>query len=498
MATKIDINMFLISLLIIVLIYFTFIIINIFIKSKLKTNRLRNPLILILIGVSTKIFFTFNILNVNMKVINSIIYSLILFSTIKILDYMFKEIYFVKLNNKVPKLMNDIATGIIYFVTFFMILKIELGIDLTPLLTTSAVLSMVIGLALQDTLTNFISGIVINLEKPFKIGDWVLVNEVEGKVVETNWRTTKILTFDNDFLIIPNGNIVKNSIINFYYPTTSHILNLYLGTSYNDPPNKVKKVILDVIKDIKGILLVPLPQIRLIKYNDFSVDYEVRIWISDYGNKKTIENSLMTHIWYAFRREGIKIPYPIRESYIHRAQDNIKYEVEIKKHDILKEIEFFNRMNDEILEKISNKLEKIVYGKNETIVKQGNKGDSFYIIYSGEVSVLIDTEKVAELKKGDFFGEMSLFTGKEITATVVALEDVELLKLNKESFSEIIKENKELAEMLSDIITKRELENEEKKIGNLKLGKKTEREKKRIADKKKKGIFDNIVKFFNL
>lgn len=216
-----------------------------------------------------------------------------MYFAIKLLEYIILDVYVKKSKFVVPKLMHDIAVSLIYFIVFFSVLKMQLGIDLTPLLTTSAVISMVIGLALQDTLSNFIAGIVIHIERPFKYGEWVLVNGIEGKIVEINWRTVKILTFSNDFLVIPNSAVVKDSIINFNYPTPNHLHTLEIGVSYDEPPNKLKAAAKEIAMDIPYVLKQPEPIITLVKYNDFSIDYEIKLWINDFGKKNLYQMNFL-------------------------------------------------------------------------------------------------------------------------------------------------------------------------------------------------------------
>ncbi|MBF0568344.1 MAG: mechanosensitive ion channel [Nitrospirae bacterium] len=218
-------------------------------KDNVKAGRSSSLIyyaLLVLLAVAIGIYVFVNKPPVDIKVTNAFVYGLFFYGIFKIADYFFSTLYIERAKIAVPKLIHDIVTAVIYAIALFAILKIQFGIDLTPIITTSAVFSMVIGLALQDTLTNLIAGVVLHIETPFRINDWIRVKETDGKVVEINWRTTKLLTRTNDYLVIPNGNIIKDTILSVNYPTPNQIMSLFVGVDYETPPNKVKQVIASV------------------------------------------------------------------------------------------------------------------------------------------------------------------------------------------------------------------------------------------------------------
>lgn len=491
-------NMILLSILIFVSLFFISLFTSIYFQKRFNLQRIKTPLVTISILVSVRIIFELNKIEWNKNKINAFIYIGIMYFAIKLLDYIILDVYVKKSKFVVPKLMHDIAVSLIYFIVFFSVLKMQLGIDLTPLLTTSAVISMVIGLALQDTLSNFIAGIVIHIERPFKYGEWVLVNGIEGKIVEINWRTVKILTFSNDFLVIPNSAVVKDSIINFNYPTPNHLHTLEIGVSYDEPPNKLKAAAKEIAMDIPYVLKQPEPIITLVKYNDFSIDYEIKLWINDFGKKKFVSDEFFTRLWYKFKRENIKIPYPIREIYTHeeRKTNTKTSEFICINCEYIKAVDIFSELDHNIIEKIAQKAIKELYGKNEILFKQGDAGDSFFIIISGEVDVVINDKKTVILKNGNFFGEMSLLTGKERAATIIARTDMECLVISKQNFSEIVNLYPEVLENLSKTLVKREMEN--KLEADNKLKNTLSKNEKMLAEKKEKSVLKKIKDFFDV
>ncbi|MBF0321016.1 MAG: mechanosensitive ion channel [Nitrospirae bacterium] len=468
-------------------------------KDKIKprhSSSLIYYVLLVLTAAAVGIYVLVKKPPIDIQVVNAVVYAFIFYGIFKIADYFFNTLYIEKAKIAVPKLIHDIVTAIIYSVALFAILKIQFGIDLTPVITTSAVFSMVIGLALQDTLTNLIAGVVLHIENPFRINDWVRIKDTDGKVVEINWRTTKLLTRENDYLVIPNGNIIKDTILSVNYPSTEQIMSLFVGVDYDTPPNKVKQVIESVCLKTYTEKMPP-PEVRLVKYNDSSIEYEIRVWINDYGLKHHIANIIMTKLWYAFKRENIRIPFPIRDVYCHpvnTVDSNDEFE---QKYSAIKRIEFFSVFTEDVQREIASLLAQKHYGRGESIFEEGDEGDSFYVIRRGRVSVTVAGNEVAVLKRGDFFGEISLFTGGIRTASVTAKDDALILVLNKEGFSKIIMDNPSAVESISAIITRREIENEQlaQKISAQALSE--EQLNAQFASKKSK-MFNKIKAFFNL
>src|SRR3972149_2084265 len=202
-----------------------------------------------------------------------------------------------------PTLLRALVCALVYLGALLILLKAVLGFALTPILATSAVLSVVAGFALQETLANFIAGIVLTVERPFAVGDWVKVGEKVGQVQEMSWRATRFKIFEeDDYLIIPNGEIAKHDIINYCQPSLLHGQKATVGVSYSTPPNTVKRVILEVFTDIPGISRDKAPEVELIQFGDSAVIYDVQWWVSGYEQHDLIADRLKTGVWYAFRR----------------------------------------------------------------------------------------------------------------------------------------------------------------------------------------------------
>ncbi|MEW6087465.1 MAG: mechanosensitive ion channel family protein [bacterium] len=443
-------------------------------------RKLSKSSILISLAVSVKlfIFITKTPATYLSDISDGLIFFTYVFLFIQIIDLLVSDLLSSKHRGvTIPPLLHNIILWLIYIIVLLFILRTYLNLNITPLLATSAVFSMVIGLALQDLLINLFSGIVLSLEKPFDIHDWVSINNNIGKVFEITWRTTKIRLRSNDLVIIPNAIVTKQEIINFSTPTKAHERKIDIGLSYSTPPNTAKHVILEAVKKTNGILENPVPKVTVSGYKDFTMNYTIRFWIDDYDDLIRIEDELNTYIWYLLKRSNIEIPFPVRTNYLYTmTPEVIKEKEKHNQHEILtwlKQVEILKPLSESELVELSKDLNYQRFGAGEIIFHENEQGDSFYIIKSGlaEVSKQIKFGKpsvISRLGPGDYFGEMSLLTGEKRNATVKAIEDSELIAITHLPFKRILVNNPHIVESLSRILEERQ-NKLEKELSNVKI-----------------------------
>lgn len=362
---------------------------------------------------------------------------------------------------RVPNLFLDLSK---FGVLFFGAILVIAGVwerDLGGFLATLGVGSLVLGLALQDTLGNLFAGIALLFEGPFVVGDWIKVGDTIGEIVEMNWRACRIRTRDNDIVIVPNSILGKERLLNFTSPSTIHGILLYVSFSYNDPPNKVKRALEDILKKMDAPLSVPRPSIRTKKYEDSSILYEIRFFINSYPDLPEIEQDFMTRVWYAARRNGLTFPFPIRTIYkteVPLTQMETEDESEVER--TLHTVQLFQPLDKGELKMVSRDAVLMSFARGERIVEQNDAGDALYIIKSGLARVSVrdaagHEQKLAQLTPGQFFGEMALLAGEERTATVTAEDDLEVVAVFRDAITELLQNRPELAEEMAQIAAKR-------------------------------------------
>jgi len=420
---------------------------------------------------------------------------LLIILIIKLLNIWFKESYIPRHRElRIPFLLIDIIRWLFVIGFLFFILRIYFNVNLTGIFATSAVATAIIGFALQDILKNFFSGITLNLEIPFKRGDWISIGKKTGEVVGMTWRATKIRTVDGNYIIIPNANISTENIINYSARQRTLARYVRVGVHYRFAPKLVKDIIKKATLSTEGVLKIPEPIVRLIEFKDFSIDYQCKFWLRDYPNLFDIEDRVRSKIWYFFKENDIEIPFPITNIYTHKGLETKRKESG-NIISLLERIEIFSPLTKRELTKLSQEFTLGYFAKGERIIKEGEAGTSFFIIKQGRISVNVQvgqkSKRIKYLENGAFIGEMSLLTGEKRTATIIAEEETEVLILDRKNFAEILKKKPSIAAAMSKILAQRKLELVEKT--------KMEKPKKIQVEKaEERSILEKIKKIFGL
>jgi small-conductance mechanosensitive channel len=305
-------------------------------------------------------------------------------------------------------------------------------------LTTSAVGAVVIGFALQDTLGNTFAGLAIQVEKPFRVDHWVRIGTLEGRVAAITWRATRLVTKGGDAVVVPNNTVSKESIVNFSEPTAATRLSVEVGASYLVPPNEVKAVVRDALRDAPLVLKTPAPDVILADFGASAITYRVRFWIGDYAADDLARDQVRTCVYYAFRRNGIEIPWPIQVEY-HRTDAPATVATPDERLAFIDAVDLFGPLADADRARLAAAARERLFGAGQTIVRQNDVGASMFVIGRGRVRVSIEpaNTEVATLSAGNYMGEMSLLTGQARNATVTALEECLLLEISAADFRQI-------------------------------------------------------------
>lgn len=388
------------------------------------------------------------------------------FATLKLGLYMYGDLFVVRWKQgSFPAAFKNIITIVAFIVAALILLKEILNVNVTSLIATTTVLTATIGLAFQGTLANMLAGLTIHLEKPLKQGDWISAAGHEGRVMDITLRSTRILTVEHNEVYIPNSKVLSEAIINYSLPDTVSTRKLTVGVSYDVPPNKARKAILEVLAAVPRVMKEPEPVVRVLNYGDFSIHFELRYAINDFADYVGIEAEIMNLLWYKFRRGGIEIPFPVRHIRVNQVtaetqradQDRRAREIMA----MMEKVEIFSPLSRVELQELVGQVRVKAYATGEAPVRQGEPGNSFYIIKSGRVDVVVEKSSgeravVATLGAGNFFGEMSLLTGAVRTASIHVKEDAEFIVIDKESFGSVLSDNPSIAEALSHILSERQ------------------------------------------
>ncbi|HRI02991.1 MAG TPA: mechanosensitive ion channel family protein [Pyrinomonadaceae bacterium] len=395
---------------------------------------------------------------------------------------------------EVSSLIKTVLSIIIYIVAFFMIFQSQFpGVQLTALFTGSTILGIVVGLALQDTLGNLFAGLALSADQPFVVGDVILIpGRGEGVIEHVSWRGVKIRTFQNKLLVISNS-VLGKEIFEVAPKNNLNAKIVFFNSLYSNSPAKTIQAIREAVRQVENVSPKIRPVVRIRNLAADGIDWEVKYWLEDYRQQHDTDALVRQRIWYVFQREKIHFAYPTRTVYIETKPDELPPEDVINNiAEHLNRVSIFAPLSDEEIERLANASTTRIYAPGENIVNMGQEGNSMFVVISGTVKVQIPElsyqKTIGTLRENDFFGEMSLLTGEPRSATVVAFEESEVLRIDKSGLKPIFESNPVLVESISELVEER------RALLTAQIEAQAEEEEHRT----KKGVMKSIKSFFGL
>jgi small-conductance mechanosensitive channel/CRP-like cAMP-binding protein len=361
-----------------------------------------------------------------------------------------------------PRIFRDVSTGVVYLVVALLALR---SVDVEPgsILTTSALLTAVVGLAMQDTLGNLVSGLALQLQRPFDVGDWVEVDNGQqaGRVTEVTWRATTVMTLDQVEVILPNSGLAKASIRNYSRPSPVARRRVLVNASSACAPHDVHDVLVAAARDAPGVLVTPAPSARTRSFAESSIEYEVLFFIDDFSKAVSIEGAVRDRIYYGFVRHGIEMPYPTRTLLVSQVDPKAKRDdVERRASSAIDAAELTKPLAPDVRLALAQSAKLRPYASGEAIVRKGDASVELFVIERGSVVVELPREggvtEIAQLGAGDCFGEMGLLTGEARTATVRAKTRCDLVVLDHDAFHGVLASHPEVVERLGGLLAERQ------------------------------------------
>jgi len=328
------------------------------------------------------------------------------------------------------------------------------------------VVTAVLGFALKDTLGNVFAGLAIHAEHPFEIGDWIQYDDNPahiGRVVEINWRATKVITLDEAYVIIPNGQLAQASIRNFTKPEPWSRRSLFVVTPYAVPPQRVQEVVLAAVRGSFGVLDEPAPSVVTNAFTERGVEHWVRLFTTEFDKRDRVDGKARDRIWYALARVGIDIPvatHAVRMTPLPPPPVEDEAAVLERRAAALAAVGLLEPLGEGLVRRLAAESVERLFGRGETVIRQGDQGTTMFVVLAGRVEVTVregdgPPVQLAELAAGDYFGEMSMMTGAPRVASITAIEETRLLEIGKETFRHALESRPELVEELGRTLKRR-------------------------------------------
>jgi small-conductance mechanosensitive channel/CRP-like cAMP-binding protein len=396
-----------------------------------------------------------------LSLVDAAAYLSVAFLILTVLDALVIGEYLTEHRNQyIPEVVRNLMLGVGVVIAAIIILRLVLNINVVALVALPTVAAAVVGVALKDTLARFFAG--IELGKMVKVGDWIATLEREGMVTHIGLEHITLVTREQDYVNLPNDNVIQAGVTNYSRPTMTHICSVYVEAAYRTPPDEVCATLVDLASAVEGVLSDPKPVAMVAAFNESGIQYKLKFPIGDYARHPQIESAVRTYVWNAFSRKGIEIPFPQRviQQGVSTARTELSQVMEKEVRRCLAAVDFLATLTPMQLEMVArqSRIEEFLTG--ECVVRQGEPGQELYVIVEGGGDVLLEQNGmrsvVSRLSAGEFFGEMSLLTGEPRSATVVAASRLRVIVVGKDTLVQLVNEDRQVIDRIGQVVARRQ------------------------------------------
>ncbi|HEY1252946.1 MAG TPA: mechanosensitive ion channel family protein [Thermoanaerobaculia bacterium] len=379
----------------------------------------------------------------------------------RVLDFLIFELGFrLRERPPAPALLRQLVALLVFGLLLLGLSQVVLSANLTLLLTSSAIITAVIGLSLQESLANLFAGLALTLERTVQVGDLVRSGETIGLVEQLTWRAIKIRTMEGSSILIPNSVASKDRLEVFRRSGVPIARILHVGLEYETPPARARAALQDALRDLPGLAQHPAPTAGIRSFDPSAINYEMRYWLEDYARFLEMDAKVRERIWYRLNREKIRIAYPVIRQHQYAAGPLPKPPESAVVPDVIDATDLFAPLSPDERERLAKGARSHRYAEGEIVVRQGDTTSSMFLVVSGRCVVSAhgdgrSSRRVAVLEEGSAFGEISLLTGEPRIASVRALTEATLVEIDKATLAPILEASPSLAEKLETIILER-------------------------------------------
>ncbi|MBS1158928.1 MAG: hypothetical protein H6R15_1347 [Proteobacteria bacterium] len=343
------------------------------------------------------------------------------------------------------------------------------GVELTHLFATSAILTAVLAISMQDTLGNLLGGLALQMDNSLEIGDWIKLDDLSGQVTDIQWRYTAILTRNGEKVVVPNSQLMKGRYYilcdkNAEHPAWRRSIDFNIDLAIA-PGRLIQLIETDIAgSSIANVAQTPPPNCVLMNFGPGYAHYTLRYWLQNPQLDDPTDSEIRTHILATLQRNGIRLAtddhtiHLVKEGSAH--QEVVQHRELKRRLQAIASIELFTCLSDDEKSHLAEQLVNAPFARGDILTRQGAIAHWLYIIVSGEAEAWWQPPEgprrlLEKRGPGSVFGEIGLMTGAPRRATVIATSDVEAYRLDKAGFQKIIQQRPELADSLSGILQNR-------------------------------------------
>jgi small-conductance mechanosensitive channel/CRP-like cAMP-binding protein len=358
------------------------------------------------------------------------------------------------------KLVQDLLAGLAYLAATVAIIAYVFDLPVKGLLATSGALAIIIGLALQSSLGDVFSGIVLNIEGPYRVGDWIILDDsLQGKVIETNWRAIRILTGNQDVAVIPNSVIAKSKLVNCSMPTKNHGTSIRVKLEPSLTPAAGRDLLKEVLLSSTHVLKTPEPTVTIKDLSAEMIDFELSYTVADVSIVDSAQNDLFDRVYRAAAAAGADFSPRLSGLAMNIAAEH-KGESGVPER-LVSRISIFSTLTAEEKATIAATMQRKEYKPGEMIAKAGTVLKALCIVSYGALVGSVEENgrriELTRLAPGDYFGEVGLLTGGPLSGDITALTRVVIYEIGKDALAPLLKARPSMAEELSESLASRQL-----------------------------------------
>ena len=357
------------------------------------------------------------------------------------------------------KLLQNLLAGLVYVATLLAIFSYVFDWPVKGLLATSGAVAVILGLALQNSLGDVFSAIVLDIERPYRVGDWIILDEaLQGEVIETNWRSTHVMTSNRDVAIIPNSIIAKSKLINCSVPTKVHGSSTRIKLDSSCPPAMACQIMNEALLSSALVLQTPKPSVTLQDISAELLDLDLSYSVRDVGVAGQAQSDLIERVARAIAIAGFKFASRLPHS---EKGSSEPLPTRDKAQRLLAGIPLFATLLPGEFEALALQMVRREYEAGQVVVRSGTVMQSLCIIGSG---VLAGTRmehaqpvEIGRLASGEYFGENGLLTAEAVNADVTALTRATLFEISRDTVTDLLQRRPGIAQELSETLARRRL-----------------------------------------
>ncbi len=361
----------------------------------------------------------------------------------------------------VPRLLLAVPRLVVILATAAYLIAGVWGVDLSAALTALGVTSLVVSFALQDTLGGVASGFTLLADQPFSAGDWIESDDVEGRVIDVNWRSTRIEDRNGDLVVIPNGQLAKLTIVNFDQPSRLHRVTVPVQIERSAPPTAAKAMLVEAAMSTPGVVADPAPYVFVTNIADPVVDYQAYMWIDDFAILPRVRADFASLVWYLSYRHGVPLPNPAQDLYLF---DGVQAAIssQVSSADVRQALlgaPLFAEVADDVLDRVAAAASTNAYQEGEVIIPVGDVGDLF-VLDHGSARLVLRRDDAADLAvldhgEGELLGTLEKLDAGDRDGVVVALSDCRVVRIPAAAAGAALAESSALSEALDQLRTSR-------------------------------------------